>query len=51
MTGLSDATNAWLSAHYDDLVGWRRHIHTHPELGRQEFDMAEVRHVVKGVVH
>jgi len=37
MTGLSDATNAWVSAHYDDLVGWRRHIHTHPELGRQEF--------------
>ena len=22
---------------YDELVAWRRHIHAHPELGRQEF--------------
>ncbi|MGE0781970.1 amidohydrolase [Mycolicibacterium sp.] len=34
MAGVADA---WLSAHYDQLVGWRRHIHAHPELGRQEF--------------
>ena len=26
-----------MDAHYDDLVAWRRHIHAHPELGRQEF--------------
>ncbi|WP_137145597.1 amidohydrolase [Mycolicibacterium sp. CR10] len=37
MTGLPEIANAWLGAHYDDLVGWRRHIHAHPELGRQEF--------------
>jgi amidohydrolase len=30
-------TDAWLASHHDDLVGWRRHIHAHPELGRQEF--------------
>ncbi|WP_237571557.1 amidohydrolase [Mycolicibacterium lacusdiani] len=30
-------TDAWLAAHADDLVAWRRHIHQHPELGRQEF--------------
>ncbi len=34
---LARHTDAWLAAHYDDLVAWRRHIHTHPELGRQEF--------------
>ena len=34
---LHDATERWLDAHYDDLVAWRRHIHAHPELGRQEF--------------
>ena len=34
---LADATELWLDAHYDDLVAWRRHIHAHPELGRQEF--------------
>ncbi|MGB3351716.1 MAG: amidohydrolase [Mycobacterium sp.] len=34
---LPHAAARWLSANYDQLVGWRRHIHAHPELGRQEF--------------
>jgi len=34
---LHDYTERWLAAHHDDLTGWRRHIHAHPELGRQEF--------------
>jgi amidohydrolase len=34
---LVDIAEAWLAAHQDDLVDWRRHIHAHPELGRQEF--------------
>lgn len=34
---MADTAESWLAAHYDDLVGWRRHIHRHPELGRQEF--------------
>ena len=34
---LSDYTEAWLAAYHDELVAWRRHIHAHPELGRQEF--------------
>ncbi|MHA3023317.1 M20 family metallopeptidase [Mycobacterium sp. BMJ-28] len=34
---LREHTEAWLGAHRGDLVAWRRHIHTHPELGRQEF--------------
>ncbi|GJF08708.1 amidohydrolase [Mycolicibacterium cyprinidarum] len=37
MTGLAETANAWLGAHYDELVGWRRHLHAHPELGLQEF--------------
>ncbi|BBY78833.1 amidohydrolase [Mycolicibacterium parafortuitum] len=37
MSVLKHAAARWLSDHYDDLVGWRRHIHRHPELGRQEF--------------
>lgn len=28
--------DAWLAGHRDQLVGWRRHIHAHPELSRQE---------------
>jgi len=34
---LTDTAESWLAAHYDDLVGWRRHIHRYPELGRQEY--------------
>jgi amidohydrolase len=34
---LVDAAESWLAAHGDDLTAWRRHIHRHPELGRQEF--------------
>ncbi|MFM9033025.1 MAG: amidohydrolase [Mycobacterium sp.] len=34
---LAYTAESWLAAHYDDLVAWRRHIHRHPELGRQEF--------------
>ncbi|AMO60348.1 amidohydrolase [Mycolicibacterium phlei] len=37
MSVLPHAAARWLSAHFDDLVEWRRHIHRHPELGRQEF--------------
>jgi amidohydrolase len=34
---LTDSAESWLAAHYDELVGWRRHIHRYPELGRQEY--------------
>lgn len=29
--------DGWLVANIGDLVAWRRHIHAHPELSRQEF--------------
>ncbi|MGU3500124.1 amidohydrolase [Mycobacterium sp. C31M] len=34
-------TEAWLAAHHGELVAWRRHIHAHPELSRQEFATTE----------
>ena len=34
---MADIAESWLAAHVDDLVAWRRHLHRHPELGRQEF--------------
>ena len=37
MSVLEHAAARWLSEHSDELVDWRRHIHAHPELGRQEF--------------
>lgn len=38
---LSSAAERWLATHYDELVTWRRHIHAHPELGRQEFETTQ----------
>jgi amidohydrolase len=35
---LSDHAERWLATNYGDLVGWRRHLHANPELGRQEFE-------------
>lgn len=33
----SQAAKAWLAVNADELVVWRRHLHRHPELSRQEF--------------
>ncbi|KUI30101.1 N-acyl-L-amino acid amidohydrolase [Mycobacterium sp. IS-1742] len=41
MSVLKHAAARWLSAHYDELVAWRRHIHANPELGRQEFSTTQ----------
>ncbi len=46
---LADTAESWLAAHFDDLVGWRRHFHRHPELGRQEF--ATTQFVADRLVH
>jgi amidohydrolase len=34
---VSHAVEAWLAGHAEELVAWRRHLHRHPELSRQEF--------------
>ncbi|MBY0443253.1 MAG: amidohydrolase [Mycobacteriaceae bacterium] len=34
---LLDRAELWLAEHHEELVGWRRHIHRHPELSRQEY--------------
>ncbi|MDF3284842.1 MULTISPECIES: amidohydrolase [unclassified Gordonia (in: high G+C Gram-positive bacteria)] len=34
--------DTWLATHRDQLVGWRRHIHAHPELSRQEVATTEL---------
>lgn len=42
MTGaLSAVADRWLAANSHALVGWRRHVHAHPELARQEYATTE----------
>lgn len=41
MSVLKHAAARWLSANYDELIAWRRHIHANPELGRQEFSTTQ----------
>lgn len=31
----------WLREHRDEVIGWRRHIHAHPELSHEEFKTTE----------
>jgi amidohydrolase len=30
------AVDAWLAQHGEDVIGWRHHLHRHPELGHRE---------------
>ncbi|SEP94208.1 amidohydrolase [Lentzea xinjiangensis] len=32
----------WLKVHAGDVVAWRRHIHSHPELSRREYNTTEL---------
>ncbi|HEX4705014.1 MAG TPA: amidohydrolase, partial [Pseudonocardiaceae bacterium] len=34
--------DGWLAANIGDLVAWRRHLHAHPELSRQEFGTTDL---------
>ncbi|BBZ05690.1 N-acyl-L-amino acid amidohydrolase [Mycolicibacterium chitae] len=38
---VADVAESWLATNFDDLVEWRRHLHRHPELGRQEFETTQ----------
>lgn len=33
----SKRVESWLAANFGELVSWRRHLHRHPELSRQEY--------------
>lgn len=39
---MSDVIGDWWAAHGSDVVRWRRHIHAHPELSRQEVNTTEL---------
>lgn len=37
MEGIAARVDEWLRTNYDEVIGWRRHIHTHPELSHMEY--------------
>lgn len=34
--GIAAAVDSWLAANHDRVIGWRRHLHAHPELSNEE---------------
>lgn len=39
--GISAHVDEWLGNHLDTVIGWRRHIHSHPELSNEERDTTD----------
>ena len=35
---VSEFVNDWFDTHRSEIIGWRRHIHSHPETSNQEFE-------------
>ncbi|RSZ61787.1 amidohydrolase [Corynebacterium hylobatis] len=38
MKGIAARIDEWLIAHREEVVGWRRHLHSHPELSHMEYE-------------
>lgn len=36
-----DHVDTWLRAHHEEIIDWRRHLHSHPELSGQEIQTTE----------
>lgn len=41
-TGASDRTSAFIDAHHDELVAFRRHLHAYPELSNEEHETTDL---------
>lgn len=37
-TSVLDHVRKWVIEHNDEIIGWRRHIHQHPELSHMEYE-------------
>lgn len=38
MKGIAARIDEWLIAHREEVIGWRRHLHSHPELSHMEYE-------------
>lgn len=41
MKGIAARVDDWLIGHKDEVIGWRRHLHSHPELSHMEYETTE----------
>ncbi|MDO5512663.1 M20 family metallopeptidase [Corynebacterium sp.] len=41
MKGIAARVDEWLIAHQEKVLGWRRHLHSHPELSHMEYETTE----------
>ena len=41
MKGIAARVDEWLIAHKEEARGWRRHLHSHPELSHMEYETTE----------
>ena len=41
MKGIAARVDEWLVEHKDEVTGWRRHLHSHPELSHMEYETTE----------
>ncbi len=39
--GIAARVDDWLVEHKDEVIGWRRHLHSHPELSHMEYETTE----------
>lgn len=41
MTDIGALVTSWMDRHHDEVIGWRRHLHSHPELSHMEYNTTE----------
>ncbi len=40
-TAIAEGVDAWLLRHREAVIGWRRHLHSHPELSNEEVETTD----------
>jgi len=41
VTDIGALVTSWMDRHHDEVIGWRRHLHSHPELSHMEYNTTE----------
>lgn len=41
MTEIGELIASWMDRHHDEVIGWRRHLHSNPELSHMEYRTTE----------